>query len=86
MTFLLELREAAKATTDVLMRKLLKDCADAVEHAIEMFEDSYTREAMIELNGQWAKAERTLRNARMSEPTPPSAGGLTEGAELQRAA
>lgn len=82
MTFLLELREAAKATADVLMRKLLKDSADDVETWLKVTYANPTTDNMQRLVGEWTNAARILKNAHMQEPTPPMGGALTEPARL----
>jgi hypothetical protein len=86
MTFLLELREAAKVQHDVLQRRLLRGAADALDASIAALHDNPVTDTMQRANSAWAYAKRLFDRTRMAEPPGTPGGALRAGAELQRAA
>jgi len=85
MTFLLEMREAAKNCRDENKRIQLRSCADELAGWIECLRSDPTRQNMINLNGCWARAAWLLDAA--NQPDPSGHGGsMRDGALLQEAA
>jgi hypothetical protein len=85
MTFLLQLRDAAKDCSNVDYRAKLRQAADSVDVAIRKFAADSTQERMIDLNGAWSHAQRVLKNV-PPEGEPAPVGGAPEPAKLALAA
>lgn len=75
-TFLLELRDQAKLTSDEVLRGALYDSANTLEFRLkETF--AFPNEANMQLlNSAWARADRVLRAAKDATPTGPQGGAL----------
>ena len=84
MTFLLELRDAAKADCDANRRMALRKHADAIEQLCDLLAARPDRETIIFLNGVWAYSERLLKESRKhgGGPPAPPGGKLRESARL----
>lgn len=82
MSFLLEIREAAKQVFDDDLRHDLRAAADNLDVSLKALAKLATREAMTEANGDWAHAERMMK--RLTKPGGTVTGGaMREGAKLQ---
>lgn len=60
MNFVFQLREAAKAETNILTRKLLQDIATELSTAIDVLAIKRSAQAMKTLNGVWVRAVKIL--------------------------
>jgi len=85
MTFLLELRNAAKACSKPEYAAQLRQCADSVAFCIKQLAADPTTERMIELNCAWAHASAALK-AVPPEGDPAPVSGSPEPAKLAMAA
>lgn len=74
-TFLLELRDQAKNTSHEVTRNALRDCADAIEHAIKQLVIFPSNERMQALNCAWSRAYRLADQATTSTPPTGPLGG-----------
>lgn len=86
-TMLLQLREAARAERDSLVKFNLKKVADELDTAIKTFGALPISDNLSAVNGLWARAVRQLGFA--SGPTGDGGkrgAGLKEGAKLTEAA
>lgn len=81
-----DLGEAARICTDPKMRKTLKDVHAALCAAEDSFHRNPNDRNLTTLNGFWAYGSRVYDAFKYPVPPAPVIGGLTEGAELQRAA
>jgi hypothetical protein len=87
MTFLKELRDAAMKCSNPDYRETLKRAADRIEERIAQLTDTPTHEAMIGLNGAWARAYVVLKNTPPeAEPTPPVSSAAEAEEPLRMAA
>jgi hypothetical protein len=85
-SYLLDLREAAKKTPNVLTRKMLRDHADALREALDLFSVQPTAERLREVNGLWASAAKTLSTATTNPDQPsgtPAAARVTNRSTTQ---
>lgn len=84
MTFLLELRDAAKRCSHKKWRQAMIDAADPLSHAIDAFVFKPSRENLTELNSRWAYAERVLKRM-PPEGTPDPLSGAPEATVFKMA-
>lgn len=85
ITFLKELRDAAKACSNIDYRALIKQSADSLQWAIAVFARDPTKQNMIDLNGAWANAAKILKEI-PPEGDPAPLAGAPEAAKLALAA
>lgn len=72
MTFLWELRDAARQDPRPEMRALLHKCANDLSDALRQLNAYPSQTRMETTNGLWSKGVRVLKEARIvPEPTPP---------------
>ena len=81
MSFLLELREAAKQCSNLEYKKSLVDAGDRLHEAQLGFQLTGTTEAMTLLNCEWAYAVRVLKGI-PPEASPDPFSGDVEPARL----
>lgn len=81
-----DLGEAARICTDPKLRTALKEAHAALCGAEDSFHRHPTAENLTTLNGFWAYAAKVYDAFKYPAPPAPVLGGLTEGAQLQRAA
>lgn len=74
MSFLRELRDAAKALPDSHLKNWLRRSADEIDALVKRLAVDVTAENMIELNGAWANACAALRQI----PKTPEGGGAKQ--------
>lgn len=73
MTCLKSLRDAAMREVDPLKREALRQVADSLQASIARFKKEEDREALVQLNGAWSHAWRTLELATpVPDPTHPT--------------
>lgn len=75
-TFLLELREQAKLTSDEVLRGALYDSANTLDHVLKETFAFPSCTNMQRLNSAWARADRVLRAVRDAVPPGPQGGAL----------
>lgn len=75
-TFLLQLRDQAKLTSDEVMRGALYDSANTLDHVLKETYSFPSCTNMQRLNSAWARADRVLRAAQDASPTDPKGGAL----------
>jgi hypothetical protein len=80
--FIGELNEAARVCPDVLLRKLLKDCAIEIDLAIKALCADATGQNLARLNGAWAHAGSVLEKAKTCFDPAPNGAGMREPARL----
>lgn len=74
-TLLKELRTAAMCCSNVDYRTQLAGAADTLNERTMEFVVEQSRDAMIALNGAWARGEALLKNVPAeADPNPPLAG------------
>lgn len=84
MSFLLEIREAAKQCFDEDLRIDLRAAADRLDGALAALAADPTTEAMVAVNGLWVLAYNAL--ARVQDGGDATPGGTLHGVLLQEAA
>ncbi len=77
-TFLKDLRDAAVACNDILVRKLVRDAADELQTKLTLLHQCPTQQTMIEVNATWVKAVRVLAKAKPAPVTPPRTESMRE--------
>ena len=60
MTFLLELRDAARTCPNAEARLQLRECADNISRLAHDLDREPTHDTLRELNGWWARGVRVL--------------------------
>lgn len=73
-TFLLELREQAKLTSDEVLRGALYDSANTLDHVLKETYLFPSTTNMQRLNSAWARADLILRGARDANQPGPQGG------------
>jgi hypothetical protein len=76
MSFLKELRDAAKADHRIEMRLMLRSAADEIGTAIDDLATLQTTEAMQRLNGLWSHAVAVLKAAQTPQPPAPQSSEM----------
>ena len=85
-TILLQLREAARAEPDYLVKFNLNLAADTLQNSIGVFGHDPTAENLRVVNGQWAHAARLLKFINERGDDGGNGAGLKDGAKLQEVA
>lgn len=75
-TFLLELRDQAKLTSDEVLRGALYDSANTLDHVLKETYLVPSTTNMQRLNSAWARADLILRGARDANQPGPSGGAM----------
>lgn len=86
MTFLMELREAARECHVLEVKASLQRAADDLSDALNALFDDPVIDTMQRANAAWARAARVLKIATTPAPPSPVMGGLSEGALMREAA
>ncbi len=73
-SFLKELRDAAGACPDILIRKICKDVADEIQSHVTALCKCPNVETMRLLNGAWVRGVGVLSKATPTPDTPPRSG------------
>lgn len=84
-TFLLELRDQAKLTSDEVLRGALYDSANFLDHALKETYLFPSTTNMQWLNCAWSRADLILRGARDANQPSPSGGAMAVPKELPEA-
>lgn len=72
--FLKQLRDAAASEVNPDKRYLIRSAADLLQTALKSLAENPTVDAMIEVNGIWAYADRALKAVTPpAQPSPPAA-------------
>ena len=82
MSFLLELRNAAKIEREEGIRFNLKLLADELQSALKALVSAPTADNMKTVNGKWAQAYCLLEAVKNRPGSDPSGAGLKEDARL----
>lgn len=85
VTFLLKLQTAAMQCSNVDYRRGLQLAADEVAGRIAMLYSDLTEDAMIHLNGAWARAAKMLKDTPPEGSASPFGGIVRPERELKAA-
>lgn len=85
-SFLLTIRDAAKAERDEVIRLNLRMLADELAAALAVLSDCPSRESMITVNGKWAQADALLNSPGRNKGGGNRGGAMKEGALLAKVA
>ena len=79
VSFLLECRTAAKNCPDILIRKLLRDTTDMLQHALKSLAEKPTKENMQRAVALWTRTHVILDKATpVPDPSPRAGAGEIE--------
>lgn len=82
-TFILECRETAARSNDILLARLMRDAADELHASCAKFATGFTAQNLIEVNAKWARAQRILVQLD-APPDSPSGGTSVAQQTLER--